>query len=225
MMRSSTPLVLLGGTFDPPHRAHLALLHTAAQALGMTQQMQLLIAPDPWQKRGVTPYAHRLEMLKAALQEDSIPTLTPLSINTFEADIAGNQDKPTYSINTLEALRKAQGERAPITFVMGWDQWLNLPSWHRWQEITDYAHLCIAPRVNSFGSASSELTAWSEFKFASAEQLRERAHGFIFQLPMFEQPISSTQLRSLLKQERYSEAAPWLHASVLRYIQSHRLYL
>ncbi len=218
------PLVLLGGTFDPPHRAHLALLRTAGAALGMTQQMQLLIAADPWQKQGVTPVAQRLEMLQAALQEDAAPTLTPISINTIEIDYIRNHGGPTYSINTLQALRE-QNADAPITLVMGWDQWLKLPTWHRWRELTDLAHLCIAPRVHTFGSASSELLAWSEFKFASAEQLRERTHGYLFQLPLFEQPVSSTLLRGLLKEQRYAEAAPWLHASVLRYIQSHQLYL
>jgi nicotinate-nucleotide adenylyltransferase len=186
--------------------------------------MQLLIAADPWQKQGVTPLAQRLEMLHAALQEDAVPTLTPLSINTFEIDYVRNHGGPTYSIDTLAALRQQQGD-APMTFVMGWDQWLKLPSWHRWRELTDYAHVCIAPRVNTFGTPSNELLEWSEFKFASAEQLRERPQGRIFQLPLFEQPVSSTLLRGLLNEQKYTEAAPWLHASVLRYIQSHQLYL
>jgi nicotinate-nucleotide adenylyltransferase len=219
----SSPLVLLGGTFDPPHRAHIALLRAAGHALGMMQHMQLLIAADPWQKSGVTPLAHRLAILKLALKDEDTPTPTRISINTFETEYASTRSVPTYSIDTLQAIREANGH-VPITFVMGWDQWLNLPTWQRWRELTSYAHLCIAPRVNTFGSPSAELEEWSEFKFASEHQLREQPSGYIFQLPLFEQPISSTALRAQLREGRYAEASPWLHPSVLRYIQANQLY-
>ncbi len=219
----TTPLVLLGGTFDPPHRAHIALLREAGHALDMTQNLQLLIAADPWQKSGVTPVAQRLEMLKLAVHDDESTTHTTISINTSETDYIRNHAGPTYSIDTLQALRE-QGCDGPITFVLGWDQWLKLPSWHRWQAITDYAHLCIAPRMHAYGAASAELAQWSQFKFASEHQLREQPSGLIFQLPLFEQPMSSTTLRAQLRAGRYSEAAPWLHPSVLRYIQANQLY-
>lgn len=219
----SSPLVLLGGTFDPPHRAHLALLRAAGHALDMTQNLQLLIAADPWQKSGVTPAEQRLAMLKLAVHDDKDGSDITISINENEINYARKQHGPTYSIDTLQALR-TQGCDGPITFVLGWDQWLKLPTWHRWQEITNYAHLCIAPRMHAFGAPSVELTQWSQFKFASEHQLREQPSGLIFQLPLFEQPMSSTALRAQLREGRYAEASPWLHPSVLRYIQANQLY-
>jgi nicotinate-nucleotide adenylyltransferase len=218
------PLVLLGGTFDPPHRAHFALLRAAGAALNMTHNLQLLIAADPWQKQGVTPLTQRLEMLKLGLDEDNNNTHTHITISLKEANNERNTSIPTYSIDTLKALRAEYGD-TPIVFVLGWDQWLKLPTWHRWQALTDYAHLCIAPRVNAFGSASMALMQWSQFKMASEHQLRELASGCIFQLPQFEQPISSTELRTQLREGSYADASPWLYPSVLRYIQTHQLYL
>jgi nicotinate-nucleotide adenylyltransferase len=218
------PLVILGGTFDPPHRAHYALLRAAGAALNMTHNMQLLIAADPWQKQGITPLTQRLEMLRLGLDEDNNNTHTHITISLKEADDNRKSDSPTYSIDTLKTLRAEYGN-APIVFVLGWDQWLKLPTWQRWTELTDYAHLCIAPRVNAYGSASKELTQWSQFKFASEHQLREHASGYIFQLPQFEQPISSTELRAQLREGSYADASPWLYPSVLRYIQTHQLYI
>jgi nicotinate-nucleotide adenylyltransferase len=219
----SSPLVLLGGTFDPPHRAHIALLRAAGHALDMAQNLQLLIAADPWQKSGVTPAEQRLAMLKLAVLDDKDGSDITISINENEISYARKQQGPAYSIDTLQALR-AQGCDGPITFVLGWDQWLKLPTWHRWQEITNYAHLCIAPRMHAFGAASAELAQWSQFKFASEHQLREQPSGLIFQLPLFEQPMSSTALRAQLREGRYAEASPWLHPGVLRYIQANQLY-
>ncbi|MDE2047093.1 MAG: nicotinate (nicotinamide) nucleotide adenylyltransferase [Betaproteobacteria bacterium] len=215
------PIVLLGGTFDPPHRGHLALLRAAGAALQMTDDLRLLIAADPWQKQGVTPAQDRLAMLQLALRDDDNQAAPPMSIDTRELQRSG----PSYTLDTLRGLRAEVGDGVPIVFVLGWDQWLGLPSWQGWQQLTDVAHLCIAPRAHAFGSASPALQAWAGFRFASAQALREQPCGLLYHLPLFEQAVSSTQLRAALAEGRDTDAAAWLHPAVLRYIQARRLYL
>jgi nicotinate-nucleotide adenylyltransferase len=212
------PIVVLGGTFDPPHRGHFALLRAAARALAMNDDLRLLIAADPWQKRGVQPAGERLAMLRLALRDED-GAAAPIAIDTRELARSG----PSYTVDSLRELRTEAGD-APLVFVLGWDQWLRLPSWHDWRRVTDYAHLCIAPRVQAFGAPDAELARFSEFRFASDHALREQPAGLIYQLPHFEQPVSSTQLRQELAAQRYAAAAPWLHPSVLRYIQERGLY-
>jgi nicotinate-nucleotide adenylyltransferase len=218
------PLVVLGGTFDPPHRGHFALLRAAAHALAMRDDLRLLIAADPWQKQGVTPAPVRLEMLQLALKEEESEEYLPASIDTRELQRVLTAPGPTYAVDSLRELRAERGADIPIVFVIGWDQWLKFDSWHEWQHINELAHLCIAPRPNAFGKPSEVLARWAEFRFASEHALREQPAGLLYQLPMFDQAVSSTQLRADLRSGRHAIAAPWLHAAVLRYIQQHHLY-
>ena len=108
--------------------------------------------------------------------------------------------------------------------MLGWDQWLALPSWHEWRSLLDVAHLCVAPRVHAFGSVSAELEEWSRFKFASAHALREAPAGLVFQLPQFEQAVSSSDLRAALGGAQAGDVDLWLEPAVLRHIAENRLY-
>lgn len=49
------------------------------------------------------------------------------------------------TIDTLIELR-AELPDTPICFLLGLDSLLGLPSWHRWRELTDYAHLIVSAR-------------------------------------------------------------------------------
>ena len=55
------------------------------------------------------------------------------------------RDKPSYTIDTLIELR-AELPATPLCFLMGMDSLLSLPSWHRWQELLDHAHLVVSVR-------------------------------------------------------------------------------
>ena len=53
---------IYGGSFDPPHLAHLALARVARDELGL-DELRLMPAGQPWQKPGLhTPGAHREAM-------------------------------------------------------------------------------------------------------------------------------------------------------------------
>ena len=87
---------LLGGTFDPIHNGHLAIVRSAIQQLNLDK---LLIVPagNPWQKENITDKKHRLAMVKAA-------TLGIDKVEVSEIEI--NKSGPTYTHETLEDLHK-----------------------------------------------------------------------------------------------------------------------
>ena len=63
----SASLGVFGGTFDPPHRGHLAVAQAARTTLGL-DAVHFVVANDPWQKtdrRGVTSAADRLALVQA----------------------------------------------------------------------------------------------------------------------------------------------------------------
>lgn len=233
------PTVVLGGTFDPPHAGHTALLQAASTALGISDGVFLLAAAPPQKSAGrVTTAVQRLAMLKLTVEAldtgDARIGAPRLRIDTRELDRYARLQEPSYTIDSLREIRLEIGPDSPLVFVLGWDQWLKLPLWHKWQQLLDVAHLCVAPRseVNSlsgtatsgFGAPCAELDEWTRYKFASVHTLRQSACGAIYQLPEFDKAVSSSALRVALARGHTNDVDMWLEPAVLRYISEQQLY-
>ncbi|OGB00889.1 MAG: nicotinate (nicotinamide) nucleotide adenylyltransferase [Burkholderiales bacterium RIFCSPHIGHO2_12_FULL_69_20] len=128
---------LLGGSFDPPHLAHLALGRMAVQALAL-DELRWLPAGAPWQKAGRTMAApeHRAGMLAALLDDEP-----HCVIDTRELQRMG----PTYTITTV---RELQAERpdADWFFILGQDQYGRFDTWRDWPELLQRLTLAVAAR-------------------------------------------------------------------------------
>jgi cytidyltransferase-like protein len=112
------PLILLGGTFDPPHIGHLVLAEFAWQQLG--GRVLFVPAGDPWRKAGtaVTAPEHRLAMTELATDPNP-----HFAVDAREVSRAG----PTYTVETLEELRAEGHDR--IVLVVGADALRDLSNW------------------------------------------------------------------------------------------------
>lgn len=124
----------MGGTFDPPHLAHLALAEAAYRQLGVSV-VEFIPTGIPWWKPSPPPTAahHRLEMVKRATEGVSYFTVN---------DCETRREGPSYMVDTLENLPS----RDEIYLVMGSDAAQGLRSWMRWEEVVRRARLAVAPR-------------------------------------------------------------------------------
>ncbi len=125
---------LLGGTFDPPHFGHLVL---ALEAYYRFNLDNVLFVPSrfPPHKPGfeVTPFHHRFEMTKIALQDS--PELSVADIEPH--------DKPSWTVNLLENL---SDEGHDICFIMGMDSLEELHTWKDPERISEKAKLIVGTR-------------------------------------------------------------------------------
>ena len=126
---------ILGGTFDPPHIGHLVAAVDVASALRL-DEMVLMVAGDPWQKQGVSAAADRLAMVEAAVAD--VPLL---AAGRDEVD----RDGPTYTVETLEALRAAEPD-VELFLVLGSDAAAGLTTWHRWEALSELATVVVVDR-------------------------------------------------------------------------------
>ena len=193
------PVGLFGGSFDPPHLAHLSLARTALQQLGL-DELRWLPAGQPWQKAGrqLAAPLHRLAMVQALVAGE--PRFV---VDTTELERAG----ASYMIDTVEALQSRLPQRREWFLVIGQDQYARLASWHRWQDLLKRLTLAVAARAGQAVSAAPEVAAV--------------AHRVVrLDMPALE--ISSTLLRERCL--RGEDITPMVGDGVARYIAQHRLY-
>ena len=147
MMPTSQPCILptirvwLGGSFDPVHHGHLAIIEHIYQQLqrhlpDYPKQLYLLPTAGSPLKEHPTPAADRLAMLHLASQDHPY-----LNIDETEIDMP----PPVFTIDTLQLFAKRYPNDIRI-FVLGEDSILSLAKWKNGFELIDWANLWVLPR-------------------------------------------------------------------------------
>ena len=130
---------LLGGTFDPIHLGHIAILKTALQQLKL-DKMFLIPAGDPWQKQPITSPQHRLAMSKLATESIS---------NVEVLDLEINRSGPTYTFETLEELHKKY-EDTEFMLILGSDAVAGIETWQQPNKVKTLARIFVVQRAGDF---------------------------------------------------------------------------
>lgn len=171
MSAPSLRIGVLGGTFDPPHIGHLLSARYVQEALSLDEVL-LVVANEPWQKVGsrvITPAGDRLAMVRAAAEGH--PRITA-------SDIEIERGGPSYSIDTLEHLRKTY-PGSELFLIVGADAAAGLSTWERASELPGLAGLAIVDREGA--PEVDPPFDWSFVRVAvprvdvSSSDLRERA--------------------------------------------------
>ena len=141
-------VALFGGSFDPVHLGHLAVLHNVLKA---SDYSLFLIVPAKLSnfKQTNTPKASsedRLEMLKLALEDykELYPEddLSRLSISTLELDRGG----VSYTYDTVLEIKKLYGIAGRLGLVIGDDQIPTLTKWYRYEDLKKEVEFLICRR-------------------------------------------------------------------------------
>jgi nicotinate-nucleotide adenylyltransferase len=130
-------LGLLGGTFNPPHIAHLVC---ATQAIADLELDRVLLVPvhEPPHKAAESDpgVEHRVELCRRAVAGDE-----RLAVSLVDAEVPG----PSYTVDTLSRLHdRCPGDQ--LTFIVGGDMAYSLPNWREPEAILELAELGVAER-------------------------------------------------------------------------------
>ncbi len=199
-------ILIFGGTFDPPHIAHVKLPPLAADQLRCERIIYVPAAINPL-KADTPPTAshHRLAMLQLAVRD--VPRA---EVSTIELDRAG----PSYMVDTLEAFRDSFGQ-TPMYLLIGADQAVEFHKWRRWDRIVELARPAVMIRP-----------PWDQHTFESAVRERysgeeaERWTNWTLDLPRID--VNATEVRRRLAAGR--DVRDMLRPQVLAYIDKHLLY-
>ena len=129
---------VLGGSFNPIHYGHLLLADDVLESLGLDR---ILFVPT-----GVPPHKSAADLAPAA-DRYAMVKLAVASHPRFEvSDLELRRPGPSYTVDTLEALRRPGGE---LFLIVGSETFLDLLAWREPKRIAGLARLTVVPRVGS----------------------------------------------------------------------------
>ena len=184
-----SPVGIFGGTFDPIHYGHLRTAFEMLQALRFAEVRFVPSGDPPHRGETYAPAPLRLEMVRVA-------TANEPSFVVDDCEL--RREGPSFTVDTLAAMREEQPE-VPMGLILGMDAFLGLTSWHRWDDILNYAHIVVAHRPGwrapDIGPLGDMI---SEHGTHRIEDLHEQLNNRIHIHAVTQLEISSTEIRDLV---------------------------
>ena len=192
-------IAVFGGSFNPPHKGHLAAALAASRQL---KPDEFLVIPDfqPPHKQlaeGSPEPEERLALCRLAFA--AVPNCTV-------SDLELRRGGKSYTADTLRHLRAARPE-AELILLMGADMYCSLHTWY------DAEYILRSVRIAVFQRAAGEMPAIEAQRDALAAQFGTETE-LIRSQPM---PASSTELRAALQnREGVAKLSPEVYAEIIR---------
>lgn len=218
-------IAFFGGTFDPPHRGHMAIARAAIERLSLDRVLVAPVAAQPLKGPAVeASFSDRLAMVELAFGSD--PRLIPSGVDAPRPD-----GQPNYTIDTLAEVKRSLAIDDALFSLVGADAFLSLKRWHRPRELLLFCDFIVASRPGfSLARIAEAMPAGIEIR---GEECRPRwtrlqvAGSFggqsnIFLLPDLEEDISATEIRAAMATD--CETQTILTPGVAKYIRDHGLY-
>jgi nicotinate-nucleotide adenylyltransferase len=185
---------ILGGSFDPPHTAHISMARTALDRVPLDRVL-FMPAPNPPHKRrdSMSPYESRKAMVAIAIRDEE----------GMELSVAEEiRDGPSYTHELLRSLRTQSDDG--LYFILGADSVADLPNWRDPKSILDLATLIVFPRAG----------------YSSFVPVDGDASIVLFEEPVID--VSSTEIRE--KCRRGESTAGLIPERVRNFILDNSLY-
>ena len=164
---------VLGGTFDPAHKGHLAISRIAKKKIKLNYIIWFITRKNPFKKQSKISVEERIKISKKIIEKDRF-----IKIEFIEHKI--NSKK---TINLIRFLKKINS-KLDIFFIMGADNLIKLHKWDSWKEIVKLAKILVFDRqgykskaLNSIAASKIHKDRWKFIKLKkvniSSSQIRK----------------------------------------------------
>ena len=195
---------LFGGSFDPPHRGHLAVAEAVRDSFALDRVLLAPAAIQPLKPEGAhASFADRLRMVDLLCEG-----ATGIEASASDGPQAGGQ--PNYTIDTLHRLRGQLPLSAEIFVIVGADAFLGIRQWKDPQALMNQARWIVVSRPGF------------DLRQLETLQLTAEHRARIETLSDFEIPVSATEIREQLHEG--AAARELVPPRILEYIRAHHLY-
>ncbi len=229
-----------GGSFDPPHRGHLAFARAAADAFSLDQVLLAPVGMQPLKDYSSADFLHRYAMITLAAQADArlLPSLLDAPLLSSR-----HQEHPNYTVDTLarlSALLHITGEPSALFTLLGADSLLQIRNWHQPVQMLALSDWIVASRPGFLaGNLPDDLLTQALAALPDGVGVDREQHALhgdylrlrhddgsstnLWFLPHLHEDVSATALRQAIAREEWDTAL--LPAPVAEYIHKTGLYL
>jgi len=197
---------ILGGSFDPVQRAHLDIARQALEKLKLDRVVFIPNYQNPLKERKTGSAQERLDMLVIALQSDP---------NFFVCPVELEQGKSSFTIDTIEGIKKQVELNTQLYFISGSDCLSELHKWKNIHKLLKEVQFVTMARDDHF--SSDEIAARVQ-GFGSTELMNLQRNSIKIQVDS----VSSTHVRDLVSKGKIPY--DFLPAGVAEYIEQQKLY-
>jgi len=206
-LHQCSTVIIFGGSFDPPHIAHLRLPAEAMVSINADKVAYVPVAKQALKAdRLATSSEHRLAMLQLTIADQPHAVIL-----TDELDRASD-GRPSYTVDTLEALRQRLGPDVRLRLLIGADQLHQFDRWRQPQRIIELAEPLVMLRPPD--TVDSLLDALPQG--FDRQQWRERI------VAVAQMNVSATMIRNRVAAQ--DSITDMVTPAVERYIHEHGLY-
>jgi nicotinate-nucleotide adenylyltransferase len=125
---------LLGGSFDPAHKGHLAISKEASKRFKLKQIIWAITKKNPFKKKSKTSLAERIKICRKVVGK-----IDYIKIKFYE-----NMIKSNKTVNLVNYLTK--NKKNEIYLLMGADNLINFHKWHKWKTIAEKCKIIVFDR-------------------------------------------------------------------------------
>ena len=173
MNKTKIKIGVLGGSFDPAHKGHLAISKEAKKRFKLKKVIWAITKKNPFKIESKTSVADRIKYCKKIIGTNSF-----IKVKFYEKIIKSNK-----TINLINHLKKDKS--IEIYFLMGADNLINFHKWHKWQIISKKCNIVVYDR---YGYKKKSLNS-KTYKSLNREKLKFINFNKV--------NISSSQLRKI----------------------------
>lgn len=215
---------IFGGTFNPIHQGHIGIAEEVRQLIPL-DEILFIPSGDPPHKNidRVVSAHHRFKMVQLGIE--GVPHFRV-------SDIELVREGKSYTIETIEVLKRDLERGDELFLVLGIDAFQSLPTWHKPDQLISSCHFIVVSRpgyrFRDLGELSylrgddrEALVRMDKNLSRREEVFLTRSTRLIF-LRVTPIEASATKIRNGL-----SDGSPWsklLPPKVESYIMEHRLY-
>ena len=134
MRKKKNKIGILGGSFDPPHKGHLAISIDAKKRLKLKKIIWAITKKNPFKEKSTTGVLTRIEQCKKIIGKKSF-----IKVKCYEDIIKSNK-----TIDLIIYLSKNKSDE--IHFLMGADNLINFHKWHKWKIISKKCKIIVFDR-------------------------------------------------------------------------------
>jgi nicotinate-nucleotide adenylyltransferase len=205
---------LFGGTFNPIHWGHLVIAEEVREAFGLSTVLFVPAGCPPHKpEMPLAPASDRLRMVSLAVEGNPA-----FDVSSIELDREG----PSYTVHTLEALRRERPRTAWL-LIVGSDAFAEIGTWHRSEDLLALCGIVVIERPGA-PVAAAVAAAPGEFRDAVAEMPGPGGEvtGMVFPRRTAAIGVSSTGIRGRVAAGRSIRYL--VPEKVMEYISIRKLY-